>query len=354
MKDQSMDHDSALYRSGLERSNCCANAPAKLSLGYATFAALMTLPLMTANAEQMTAIVRTPHGTPADKATVVMADTPSTLSIANCEIVKTNGVIFRRQTDSAGRVDLTPHDGDSVLVVVHPSGFAKVNCHPNTVPESIGLAPWVRIEGTCRVARKPVSNRSVQLKGALRRPPWVWSNGSARTDANGRFVIEGLMAGQAWLSESVEDFGEKERTEPVSSASVFMILIAGQTRHVDFGATGRPVIGQLRRPADSKESAPWSSAIISITPDVTKFVEGTIAFTGRADRDGNFSINDVPTGRYRLQVRFSKITREQLVNYRFSVPEIDEKLSQRPVDLGVLTLTSDARVRARNLNMKAR
>lgn len=104
------------------------------------------------------------------------------------------------------------------------------------------------------------------------------------------------MAGHATLSESADDFREKERTVPVSSAHVSMILIAGQTRHVDFGTTGRPVIGQLRHPADSKENVPWSAALISVTPDVKKFVEGTIAFTGRADRDGNLSINDVPTG----------------------------------------------------------
>src|SRR5580704_15093426 len=166
-----MDHDSALYRPGLERSNCCANAPAKPSLSYATFAALMTLPLMTANAEQMTAIVRTPDGKPADKATVVMADTGSVVSVSNGEIVKTDDVIFRRQTDNAGRFDLAHErrparpirrgmarrgmgQDDSWLVVVHPSGFARVKCKSNTVPENIPLAPWVRIEGTCRVARK--------------------------------------------------------------------------------------------------------------------------------------------------------------------------------------------------------
>jgi hypothetical protein len=193
-----------------------------------------------------------------------------------------------------------------------------------------------------------VSNRFLQLKGTLLRPPWVWSNGSAKTDANGRFVIEGLMAGNATLSESDDDFGEKERPTPVSSAHVSMILIAGQTRHVDFGTTGRPVIGQLRHPADSKENVPWSAALISITPDVKKFVEGTIAFTGRTDRDGNLSINDVPTGRYLLQVRFSSIG-EQLKTYRFSVPDIDEKLAQRPVDLGVLTLTSVPRRPVRNM-----
>jgi len=214
------------------------------------------LPLAPVQAQQITATVKSRDGKPAERATVVMADTRSWVSIDNGEIVKTDQVIFRRQTDSAGRVDLTPHDGDSVLVVVHPSGFAKVYCHPNTVPETIELAPGVRIEGTCRVARKPVSNHLVQLKGTLRRPPWIWSNGSAKTDANGRFVIERLMAGQAQLSESDDDFGERERTVPVSSAHLHMILIAGQTRHVDFGATGRPVIGQLRHPADSKEDTP--------------------------------------------------------------------------------------------------
>jgi hypothetical protein len=310
----------------------------RCSLVSLIFAALISLPLTISDAGQ-SAIVRTPHGTPADKATVVMADTHSWVSIDNAKLVSTDKVIFRGETDSAGHVDLTPHDGDFWLVVVHPSGFARVKCKSNTVPDNIPLSPWVRIEGTCRVARKSVSNHLVRLTGALPQPPWIWSNGSAKTDTSGQFVIEGLMAGHAYLSESDDDFQkEKVRTEPVSSTLISMILIAGQTRRVDFGATGRPVIGQLRHPADSKENAPWSSAMIVINPDIHRPVEGTISFMGRVDRDGNFSIHDVPPGRYALDVRFSEKTRGQLRDHHFSVPEIDEKLAQRPVDLGVLTL----------------
>src|ERR1700677_2098415 len=68
--------------------------------------ACLALPGLSAHAQQRSTIVRTPDGKPADKATVVMADTRSIVSIVNGEIVKTDDVIFRRQADSAGRVDL--------------------------------------------------------------------------------------------------------------------------------------------------------------------------------------------------------------------------------------------------------
>jgi hypothetical protein len=55
-----------------------------------------------------------------------------------------------------------------------------------------------------------------------------------------------------------------------------------------------------------------------------------MGFRGRPDRDGNFCLNDVPTGRYVLEVRLSRETRAHL--------KIGEKFSQRPVDLGVLQL----------------
>jgi len=79
--------------------------------------------------------------------------------------------------------------------------------------------------------------------------------------------------------------------------------------------------------------------MIVINPDIRRPVEGSISFVGRVDRDGNFSIHDVPPGRYTLDVRFSKRTPDQLRDHHFTVSESDEKLALRPVDLGVLTLT---------------
>jgi len=65
-----------------------------------------------------------------------------------------------------------------------------------------------------------------------------------------------------------------------------------------------------------------------------------ISFSATVDRNGNFSIDDVPIGKYMLNAAFFKPPRDRLANHEFEVPAIDEKLSQEPVDLGVLTMDS--------------
>jgi hypothetical protein len=195
-----MDHDTALCRQGTARSNCCANGPAKLALCSATLLALSALPVLPARANQFPATVRSPDGTPAEKATVVMADAQTQILITNGNIDECAGEIFRRHTDGAGRVALASHDGDIWLVVVHPSGFAQVKYGPKTLPATIALAPWARVEGTYRVAGKPRATALLELSRALQNPPWVFPNGSAKTDAKGRFVFERVSAGRVWVS----------------------------------------------------------------------------------------------------------------------------------------------------------
>jgi hypothetical protein len=60
-------------------------------------------------------------------------------------------------------------------------------------------------------------------------------------------------------------------------------------------------------------------------------------FSATVDDHGNFCVDDVPVGQYVLTVHAHS---PMFVGdfYRFSVPAIDAKLSQRPVDLGVLIL----------------
>jgi hypothetical protein len=56
-------------------------------------------------------------------------------------------------------------------------------------------------------------------------------------------------------------------------------------------------------------------------------------------RDGSFRIDDMaPGGGYVLSVRFNEHAAGTLSNYRFEVPAIDGKRSDRPFDLGTLEL----------------
>jgi hypothetical protein len=64
------------------------------------------------------------------------------------------------------------------------------------------------------------------------------------------------------------------------------------------------------------------------------------SFTATLNAKGNFSIDGVPAGDYRLSVNLAGFGGIQL-KHDFSVPAIDKNLSLRPVDLGVLTLKAD-------------
>jgi len=265
---------------------------------------------------------------PASKAIVVLADARSQIDIINGEV--RNNVGFR-VTDEAGRFGFRPQDGDFWFVVTHPAGYAQVKCSHKSVPKSIQLNPWARVEGTFRVARKPVANAAIRCR--VQDLPWIWVYNTSTTDLNGRFVFERSLPGPASVRRNLNF---KVPIELSSTAEIRTKLTAGQTARIDFGATGRPVVGQLEHAADSKQETPWNFASIQVAPLVHVVQETT--FVATIDRAGNFRIDDVPPGNYVLQVNFFKRAAEHLAGHRFTVPEINDKFAQRPVDLGVLTL----------------
>ena len=56
------------------------------------------------------------------------------------------------------------------------------------------------------------------------------------------------------------------------------------------------------------------------------------------NREGVFRIDDVPVGKYVLDVWFSQHSAGHLSRYRFSVPEGGKADANLSIDLGVLTL----------------
>jgi hypothetical protein len=73
----------------------------------------------------------------------------------------------------------------------------------------------------------------------------------------------------------------------------------------------------------------------SLRPDLNPGFQATL------DSQGNLTIDGVPAGDYELSVQVAGI-KEKALRHRFSVPAVDQKLLQRPVDLGVLTLNLGA------------
>ncbi len=159
-----------------------------------------------------------------------------------------------------------------------------------------------------------------------------------KTDANGKFVFERVIPGQALIGRQgpyYQQIGPNEASSWSTSSAYFF---SGKTSRMDFGASGRPVIGQLRQAPGSKPGLPWTTARVQVTSVGQGAQQPFLNLIATVDHNGNFCIDDVSVGRYVLSVGFGKSPRGEFSSYPVTVPEINEKLSQRPVDLGILTL----------------
>jgi protocatechuate 3,4-dioxygenase beta subunit len=289
--------------------------------------------------KNLSATVLTPDGAPAAGAKVGIGYAASRMGIfgGDLQSIATNSQ--QRETDQSGRLDLGLEDGDFQVVVTHRSGYALFVGMPSPNPKIIKLSPWAKVEGTFRVARKPKRDVHIKLTAQLmhqfgQKLAVIDVQDLQSTDASGRFGFERVVFGR-WRIGILGGFGVD--SPPITSGCATVNCSAGKTTHVEFGASGRPVIGQVRRPPDSNADFSWANALVTIDSDDPQPKETAWTFSASVDRDGSFAIDDVRPGSYRLNVRLPQQFNPRSPGHRFTVPAVDEKLSQRPVDLGVLT-----------------
>ncbi len=282
-----------------------------------------------------TATVLEPNGVPARKAQIVVAVPGSQILIQNGEL-NWSQQAARCEADDRGRFHFALPRGDFSLVVTHPSGFLRLDCARNANPVTIKLAPWARVEGTLRVAGKllPGARVHIDVDNVGPRDPQLFFTNIVTTDKNASFVFERVVPGRGTVRPALRQSATSDRV-PTSSIRVPARFVAGKTTRVKLGQSGRPVIGQLRRPQGASGPFDRTSVIVDRAEprDDVRQIEATL------DGAGNFCLDDVPVGKYRLvALTVQGHAAEFVLIRRFEVPAINEKLSQRPVDLGVLTL----------------
>ncbi len=300
----------------------------------------ITLNFELLRANDFAATVLTPDGLPAAEAKVSILGPNELVSLNRGELENPKDV---RDADPTGRVPIFVKNDNFRLVITHPSGYIVQSGLPSANPRKLKLTPWARIEGTVQVARRSQSDEEVSLNipstatnvPARNSPPL--DHDTQTTDIRGRFAFDRAISGLHWIV--VKRVTGKGKSETTFTSTVPIDCFAGQTVHVDVGGAGRPVIGQIRRPPEAKSSDSLSSASIMIMPNIGWSHIATVpTFSAKPDSDGNFSLDEIPSGDYLLHAFVPGTPPLQLQSHHFTVPQINEKLSQRPVDLGVLTL----------------
>jgi uncharacterized GH25 family protein len=297
----------------------------------------VTIDLALEKGHDIATTVVTAAGAPASRAKVALLNAGAHVMLENGDFAPGQVNCPSQDADEAGRVHFGPQTSEFWLVAIHPSGYAQQWCSLKSVPKTLPLTRWARVEGSYRVARKPQANAKIsidhQANAQLRAQNGasIYLDYNQTTDANGHFAFEHLIPGQGSIGRYILIMVDTGTSETTSSTMVPVKFIAGQTTHIDLGVSGRPVTGQLRTANGEKPTIGWNFVLVQATGNGRDF-QATV------DPEGNFCIDDVPPGEYSLSLQFLKPVRSQFNPHRFTVTAVNEKLSARPVDVGVLTL----------------
>jgi beta-lactamase regulating signal transducer with metallopeptidase domain/protocatechuate 3,4-dioxygenase beta subunit len=299
--------------------------------------------------KDIVAKVVTPGNVPATGAKVALGGVGSQIQVLNGEFSENGTFCPRAETDESGRFHFPAQDKDFQLVITHPAGFAHIKATPEWTARIIRLEPWSRVEGTFRVGKTTVANVSIEMD--VHRldhsfgpgGPNIFSQHRATTGPDGRFVFERVIPGTGWIGRRIVFMVDEGATEVTSSHMMCADFPAGKTVHIDLGGTGRPVVGRLQPPEGFTGKIRWNFADIRVMPEAAEERAVRPYFMATVDRDGRFRIDDVPAGRYSMNVWFMRTAQQsddagQLSNHRFVVPSLASDGAERPIDLGVLRL----------------
>jgi uncharacterized GH25 family protein len=331
-------------------------------------------------------LVLTPDGKPAAGAKLAMGISGAQISIRNGDVGDSSTYAARFETDKSGKFHFPPQDNAFTLVVTHPAGYAKIPSGADWKQDTIKLEPWARVEGAFRIGKAAAPHVALEIQensfsDFRNEGPRIFSNHEATTDVAGHFVFERVWPGKGYIGRRIIFMVNDGATEVTSSRHVRFECKAGQTLKLDLGGDGRQVVGRLLAPKGAIAPVNWRTAQINLQVDLaqpqmpqppaavqndrkkyaawftdwqlspegqawkaitaanTRIRETAPYFNASADKDGNFTIDDVPPGSYQLNIWLQQQQGPQRpANHHVTVPAAEPGQADAPVDVGGISL----------------
>lgn len=286
--------------------------------------------------------VVTPDLKPAAKAKIALGVAGSQVNLENGDI-EPAPYATRQDTDDSGSFRFPPQETDFQLIITHPAGYAHLKAKPDwEAVKIIRLEPWARVEGSFRVGPEHMANVPITIN--MTGPhsygegvPSIFTHYDTTTGPDGRFVFERVFADKGWIGRRIMLSSKDGAAEAISAITVPVEFVGGKTSRVLIGGTGRAVVGKLQPPAGFEGRVPWNFALLDVR--AIEKLETSPSFSVSVDRDGSFRIDDVPEGKYILHLQdFQRKLPGSLTPLPITVPALDAKAPEKPLDLGVLTL----------------
>ena len=333
--------------------------------------------------------VMTPKGLPAQGAKVALGIPGAQINVKNGDIDDGSTYAQRTVVNAVGRLRLPGQSTPYQLIITHESGFAHFKSDQAERKDLVQLTPWASAEGVYRVAKQPVGGVELYLNSGDvhsygKDVPSIFTSCETVTKQDGSFRFDRVFPGSGRVARSILKIVDEGAKEVTSSTSLAVEFISEKTTRVDFGLDGCPIVGTLIKPDSYDERVLWSFADINVQPQLgpgpapvpdelkaqpgnaqdwyntwvqtdagkawrTAELESEKArrvsphYSATCNVQGQFRIDDMPSGTYTLSVRFyEKPPVGQLQNYVFSVPESNAKQGVT-FNLGALQLEGKSR-----------
>jgi beta-lactamase regulating signal transducer with metallopeptidase domain/thiol-disulfide isomerase/thioredoxin len=290
-------------------------------------------------------VVVLPDGRPARRAEVVLAREMGGY-LMQAGYFDRRGNLPRTTTDAEGRFTFSPPDDKCVLIAASGAGYATASPDELAKSDKMVLQPWGKIEGELRIGGQPGANQEVEFQpDAFQRGGrwYLFTYGyTTSTDGRGRFTFDRVVPGRgtAWRLVPITD---GRRGNPGRSWPEPVEVRPGQTARVQVGGKGRAVIGRFILEGKPDTPVDWTK---NVPVEIQDSPLTRLAYAN-LDKDGEFRVDDLPPGRYVLQLRVSTSyvpqgpgveTEIGWMQRELVVPDAPAGQADQPLDLGAITV----------------
>ena len=198
--------------------------------------------------------VLSPNGTPEKQVKVYLANMRDGVYVGDADMSVREGLFRGTRstvTDDKGYFSFSPRVDDYAILVLTGDGFAQVKISDLERNPQVKLQPWGKVKGRLMIGSKPGAHEDISLGLAFLPGEYHPRNFAplslyleTTSDADGNFSFERVppLNIEVYQSPKVTD----QRTGPIPmSQTVSFALGPGEVKTIALGGKGRPVIGRL-------------------------------------------------------------------------------------------------------------
>ena len=266
-------------------------------------------------ASGITGIVCLPNGKPAGGADVGLSTWQTQVRLRFGKF-DPNASFPKASTGSDGRFSFPSRSGKFLVVALTDTGYAEATSDELARSGKLVLQAWGRIDGGVRIGARFGPNQEVMFHPI--RPEREGSLDSfsfgywMQTDERGRFQFDRVVPGPGTVVRVVRD--DPRPLHPFRQLKCWPERIEvkpGETAQVTLGGKGRPVIGRIVLDGTPEAPIDWTlnlPVLLGVPPeksDPNRFgllTRGSALFAAHINKDGRFRIDDVPAGKYELEL----------------------------------------------------